>query len=175
MKPCQGNGSGVVIQSVHPERKNIDAVGQESPASSAETLNMQFNSFYNACTSTGVCVHTYISKCLDRHVNSAHIYVQTHIHSPFQMGFDGLFFARNDYDDKNQRLKDNTMEMVWRPSRSLGNASDLFTGILLFHYGPPPGFCFDSLCSDPPIQVRGGWEEGGRRGCLLYTSDAADE
>ena len=72
---------------------------------------------------------------------------------PSQMGFDGLFFARNDYDDKNQRLKDNTMEMVWRPSKSLGNASDLFTGITLFHYGPPPGFCFDLLCADPPIQV----------------------
>ena len=69
------------------------------------------------------------------------------------MGYDGLFFARNDYDDKNQRLKDNTMEMVWRPSKSLGNASDLFTGIFLFHYGPPPGFCFDVKCSDPPIQV----------------------
>ena len=69
------------------------------------------------------------------------------------MGFDGLFFARNDYDDKNQRLKDLTIEMVWRPSKSLGNASDLFTGIFLFHYGPPPGFCFDVKCSDPPIQV----------------------
>ena len=69
------------------------------------------------------------------------------------MGYDGLFFARNDYDDKNQRLKDNTMEMVWRPSRSLGNASDLFTGLFLFHYGPPPGMCFDIKCTDPPIQV----------------------
>ena len=77
----------------------------------------------------------------------------THIHVHSQMGYDGLFFARNDYDDKNQRLKDNTMEMVWRPSKSLGNASDLFTGIFLFHYGPPPGFCFDVKCSDPPIQV----------------------
>ena len=80
----------------------------------------------------------------------------SHTHNPHtysQMGYDGLFFARNDYDDKNQRLKDNTMEMVWRPSKSLGNASDLFTGIFLFHYGPPPGFCFDVKCSDPPIQV----------------------
>ena len=70
-----------------------------------------------------------------------------------QMGFDGLFFARNDYDDKNQRMKDQTMEMVWRPSKSLGSASDLFTGVLFYHYGPPPGFCFDLLCADPPIQV----------------------
>ena len=75
------------------------------------------------------------------------------MYHPSQMGYDGLFFARNDYADKNQRLKDNTMEMVWRPSRSLGNASDLFTGVFLFHYGPPPGFCFDIKCADPPIQV----------------------
>ena len=74
-------------------------------------------------------------------------------HSHVQMGYDGLFFARNDYDDKNQRLKDQTMEMVWRPSKSLGSSSDLFTGIFLFHYSPPPGFCFDVKCSDPPIQV----------------------
>ena len=78
-------------------------------------------------------------------------------YTPTQMGYDGLFFARNDYDDKNQRLKDNTMEMVWRPSRSLGNASDLFTGVMLFHYGPPPGMCFDIKCADPPIQVPVQW------------------
>lgn len=71
------------------------------------------------------------------------------------MGYDGLFFARNDYDDRNQRLKDNTMEMVWRPSASLGPVSDLFTGILFYGYGPPPGFCYDIKCKDPPIQVTG--------------------
>ena len=69
------------------------------------------------------------------------------------MGYDGLFFARNDYDDRNQRLKDNTMGFVWRPSWSLGDESDIFTEILFFHYGPPPGFCFDAKCTDPPIQV----------------------
>ena len=64
-----------------------------------------------------------------------------------QMGYDCLFFARNDYDDKNQRLniQDNMMEMVWRPSRSLqlDNASDLFTGIMLLHYIHMP--CMDHL------------------------------
>ena len=70
-----------------------------------------------------------------------------------QMGYDGLFFWRNDYDDRNQRLKDNTMEMVWRPSASLGPTSDLFTGILFYGYGAPPGFCFDMKCADQPIQV----------------------
>lgn len=70
-----------------------------------------------------------------------------------QMGYDGLFFWRNDYDDRNNRLKDNLMEMVWRPSPSLGQKSDLFTGILFYGYGPPPGFCYDMKCTDPPIQV----------------------
>ena len=75
-------------------------------------------------------------------------------HTPPQMGYDALFFARNDYDDKNQRLKDNSMEFIWRSSMSLGDESDIFTGIFLFHYGPPPGFCFDVKCTDPPIQVQ---------------------
>ena len=69
------------------------------------------------------------------------------------MGYDGLFFARNDYDDRNKRLSNKTMEMVWRPSKSLGKASELFTGVLYYGYGPPPGFCFDVHCRSEPIQV----------------------
>ena len=69
------------------------------------------------------------------------------------MGFDGLFFSRVDYNDKVQRLNDKTMEMVWRPSRSLAKATDLFTGILIRGYSSPPGFCFDQRCSVPPMQV----------------------
>lgn len=38
-----------------------------------------------------------------------------------QMGFDGLLFGRLDYQDKNQRLKHKTMEMIWKGSPSLGN------------------------------------------------------
>ena len=71
----------------------------------------------------------------------------------FQLGMDGFFFARIDYDDKNQRLSDKTMEMVWQSSQSLGAAGDIFTGVLYYFYGPPPGFCFDVRCSDQPIQV----------------------
>ena len=71
-----------------------------------------------------------------------------------QMGMDGFFFARIDYDDRNTRLKDKTMEMVWQSSGSLGAAADIFTGILYYGYGPPPGFCFDVRCdSSIPIQV----------------------
>ncbi|XP_058121282.1 lysosomal alpha-mannosidase-like [Anopheles ziemanni] len=67
-----------------------------------------------------------------------------------QMGYDGLFFARLDYQDKNHRMQTRTPEMVWHTSGSLGN-SDLFTSVLYNHYSAPPGFCFDILCNDDPM------------------------
>ena len=69
-----------------------------------------------------------------------------------QMSFDGLFFGRIDYADKNLRLKQQTMEMVWRGSRNLGQDSDIFTGVLYNVYNPPKGFCYDQFCHDSPIR-----------------------
>lgn len=69
------------------------------------------------------------------------------------MGFDGFYFARIDYDDKNHRVDNKTMEMVWRGSPSLAESAEIFTGVLYHHYTPPDGFCFDQSCTDPPIQV----------------------
>ncbi len=46
------------------------------------------------------------------------------------MGFDGLFFGRLDYADKEKRMKEKAMEMVWKGSDSLGKSSWLFTGAL---------------------------------------------
>lgn len=38
-----------------------------------------------------------------------------------QFGFDGLFFGRLDYQDKDNRLKQHNMEFVWRGSpKNLG-------------------------------------------------------
>lgn len=37
-----------------------------------------------------------------------------------QMGYDGLFFGRLDYQDKIKRIQDQKMEMLWRGSQSLG-------------------------------------------------------
>lgn len=72
-----------------------------------------------------------------------------------QMSFDGFFFGRIDYADKHLRLKQQRMEIVWRGSKSgnLGKSSDIFTGVLLNGYGPPPGFCFDQFCNDPPMMA----------------------
>ncbi|XP_032528142.2 lysosomal alpha-mannosidase-like isoform X2 [Danaus plexippus] len=68
-----------------------------------------------------------------------------------QMGYDGLFLGRIDYQDKGSRLRDKRMEMVWRGDDQLGNSSDIFTGVLFNTYSPPAGFCFDVLCNDEPI------------------------
>ncbi|XP_034247480.1 lysosomal alpha-mannosidase-like isoform X3 [Thrips palmi] len=68
-----------------------------------------------------------------------------------QMGYDGLFFGRLDYQDKLHRLGAQQGEMVWRGSPNLGKAAELFTGVLYNTYSPPPGFCFDVLCADDPI------------------------
>ena len=69
-----------------------------------------------------------------------------------QMGYDGLFFGRLDYQDKGQRKKTKSMEMIWKASANLKpEDSDLFTGALYNTYSPPPGFCFDILCADEPM------------------------
>ncbi|CAF1441903.1 unnamed protein product, partial [Rotaria sordida] len=72
-----------------------------------------------------------------------------------QMGFDGLFFGRADYDDRATRNRTKTMEMIWKGSVNLGRESWLFTGVLPNGYGPPGSFCFDYRCSDNPIMAVG--------------------
>ena len=49
-------------------------------------------------------------------------------------------------------MKTQNMEIVWRGSKNFGKLSQLFTGTLFNMYQPPPGFCFDDYCTDPPIQ-----------------------
>ncbi|XP_043527609.1 lysosomal alpha-mannosidase isoform X2 [Frieseomelitta varia] len=68
-----------------------------------------------------------------------------------QLGFDGMFLARLDYQDKNKRLRDKSMEFIWRASPNLGSRANLFSVVLYNNYSPPPGFCYDLLCNDEPI------------------------
>jgi lysosomal alpha-mannosidase len=70
-----------------------------------------------------------------------------------QMGFDGLFIGRADYQDIQTRNSTKTMEMVWKASKNLADKGWLFTGILPHGYGPPTTFCFDFRCMDNPIMV----------------------
>ncbi|CAF3755266.1 unnamed protein product [Rotaria sp. Silwood1] len=78
-----------------------------------------------------------------------------------QMGFDGLFFGRADYQDIAKRNITKTMEMIWKGSANLVESilyttfvdrqSWLFTGILPHGYDAPESLCFDILCTDAPI------------------------
>ncbi|XP_030052794.1 lysosomal alpha-mannosidase [Microcaecilia unicolor] len=69
-----------------------------------------------------------------------------------QMGFDGYFIGRLDYQDKMNRENLQKMEFIWRGSASLQPAAaDLFTGVLPNGYNPPAFMCWDGLCSDDPV------------------------
>ncbi|KAF5918545.1 hypothetical protein HPG69_006885 [Diceros bicornis minor] len=69
-----------------------------------------------------------------------------------QMGFDGFFFGRLDYQDKTVRMDKLEMEQVWRASASLKPpAADLFTSVLPNIYNPPEYLCWDTLCADKPF------------------------
>jgi lysosomal alpha-mannosidase len=71
------------------------------------------------------------------------------------MGFDAFFYSRLDYQDKEKRLKDKSMEYVWRPfPEDNPDGKEIFTHAMFDHYYPPPGFCWaTSTCGyyDEPI------------------------
>ncbi|KAJ8435413.1 hypothetical protein Cgig2_001065 [Carnegiea gigantea] len=74
------------------------------------------------------------------------------MYSYFQVGFDSLYFARIDYQDRAKRKDEKTLEIVWRGSKSLGSTSQIFTGIFPRHYNPPDGFQFEINDVSEPIQ-----------------------
>ena len=53
-----------------------------------------------------------LSTYLYIHLTSGHSREQANMFA--RMGFDGLFFGRLDYADKEKRMRERTMEMVWR-------------------------------------------------------------
>ncbi|KAL3829432.1 hypothetical protein ACJIZ3_018234 [Penstemon smallii] len=69
-----------------------------------------------------------------------------------ELGFDSLFFARIDYQDRAKRKDDKTLEVIWQGSRSLSSSSQIFTGIFPIHYDPPEGFTFEINDVSAPIQ-----------------------
>ncbi len=67
-----------------------------------------------------------------------------------QMGFEGVFFARIEYQDYAVRSTEKRLEWEWHPSKSLGKRSTIFTHALYgTAYGPPKGFNFNS--GDEPV------------------------
>ena len=47
-----------------------------------------------------------------------------------QAGYNGVYFARDDWQEQDQRTKAKTIEMVWAPSPSLGMNGATFAGVL---------------------------------------------
>ncbi|XP_059848318.1 lysosomal alpha-mannosidase [Hypanus sabinus] len=93
-----------------------------------------------------------------------------------QMGFDGFFFGRLDYQDKMNREYLRQMEMVWRASANLPQpTADLFTGVLPNGYNPPASLCWDVLCSDEPIEDDKNLEEYNVDEIVQYFLIAAQE
>lgn len=72
----------------------------------------------------------------------------------YEVGFDGLFFARSDYQDMANRQPKKEMEVIWRASPSLGAQAQVFTGAFVggFGYGPPSGFDWDLQSDNERIQ-----------------------
>ena len=69
-------------------------------------------------------------------------------------GYDGLFMARIDYRDKEQRKLSKTLQSVWDGSDYFGESSSIFTGVFSNHYNPPGGISFSDYRYDrnDPIQ-----------------------
>ncbi|XP_004289082.1 PREDICTED: alpha-mannosidase-like isoform X2 [Fragaria vesca subsp. vesca] len=69
-----------------------------------------------------------------------------------ELGFDSVHFARIDYQDREKRKKDKSLEVIWQGSRTLGSSSQIFANAFPVHYGPPPGFRFEINGDFIPIQ-----------------------
>jgi len=73
-----------------------------------------------------------------------------------EMGFDGLFFGRIDYQDRQLRQQSKSCEFIWDGSPSLGSTSAIFSGLTGEYggnYGAPSGFNWqspDEMMQDNP-------------------------
>lgn len=71
------------------------------------------------------------------------------------MGMDSWFFGRIDYQDRALRQQNQQMEVIMRPSKSLGDNVDIFTGVMNGYGGwwmrvsTPPQVAF--LCALFPV------------------------
>ncbi len=67
-----------------------------------------------------------------------------------EMGFDSWFFARIDYEDKDERMDAQSMQWVWKPfSESLGDRVSIFTHTMPDHYHQPDYVRYDENYMGP--------------------------
>lgn len=69
-----------------------------------------------------------------------------------ELGFDSVHFARIDYQDREKRKQDKSLEVVWRGSKTFGSSSQIFANAFPVHYSPPPGFHFEVNDNFIPVQ-----------------------
>lgn len=66
-----------------------------------------------------------------------------------QFGFDGMFFTRISFEDKELRVKNKSLDLIWHGDRALaGQSGSIFTNIFRDNYDNPSGYCFDVMCLD---------------------------
>ncbi|KAF3791081.1 Alpha-mannosidase [Nymphaea thermarum] len=81
-----------------------------------------------------------------------HSAVQAYLLSA-EVGFDSLFFARIDYQDRQRRRDHKNLEFVWQGSKTFGSSSQVFTGAFPDgNYEPPHHFYFEVNDHSPTVQ-----------------------
>ncbi|XP_019420876.1 PREDICTED: alpha-mannosidase-like [Lupinus angustifolius] len=69
-----------------------------------------------------------------------------------ELGFESVHFARIDYQDRDKRKNDKSLEVVWRGSKTFGSSAQIFANAFPERYSPPDGFQFEVATYFEPIQ-----------------------
>ncbi|KAL7152693.1 hypothetical protein ABFS83_04G115600 [Erythranthe nasuta] len=69
-----------------------------------------------------------------------------------EVGFDALFFARIDYQDRAKRRDEKKLEFIWQGSKTQGSSSQIFAGAFYAgNYEPPTGFYYEINDESSPV------------------------
>ena len=71
----------------------------------------------------------------------------------FQFGFDSLFFGRIDFEDKDKRQNDTTMEMIWRGSPENLGRCDFLKLLKVWHFTQEWDFGMLEICLKEPGNI----------------------
>ncbi|CAA7056988.1 unnamed protein product [Microthlaspi erraticum] len=69
-----------------------------------------------------------------------------------ELGLDSLHFARIDYQDREKRKNEKSLEFLWRGSNTFGASAQIFTNVFPVHYSPPTGFHYEVSDDYEPLQ-----------------------